>query len=109
MLGHGQHQDQCFITEIVPATQSHPRQVRSPAVHTVELILTITKPIANRCSPRIKWLIGAATGSGTSTFQEFNATKELNSELESAVDTNSTQATNGTEIDNRDFKKENDL
>ena len=40
-----------------------------------------------RYSPRIKWLIGAATGRENSTYQEFNATKELNSE----VDASSTQ------------------
>ena len=69
------------------------------------LFNNFSKPIANRCSPRIKWVIGAATGGGTSTYQEFNATKELNSEL----DTNTTQPANATEIDNRDFKKENDF
>ena len=77
--------------------------------------MKIFKPIANRCYPRIKWLIGAAAGSealtNTNLTKEAEEPEEQETEDMDLVVSSSTglnsSAGNETEIDNRDFKQEN--
>ena len=72
--------------------------------------MKIFKPIANRCYPRIKWLIGAAAGSealtNTNLTEEVEEPEELEPEAEIDLVSSNSSAGNETEIDNRDFKQE---
>ena len=78
--------------------------------------MKIFKPIANRCYPRIKWLIGAAAGSEALTNTNLTKEAEEPEEQEPEDDIElvssslaglNSSAGNETEIDNRDFKQEN--